>query len=250
MRSYGKSPDRGLADLPDHTVVVSPRARRARIRVTPREGVVVVIPRRFDRRRVPGLLREHAEWIERALARTAPHREHLASAAGRPLPGRIELPGIGIALDVEYRSGRGSSARASERGGRLVVSGPAGDPAACRAALRRWLARVAAEHLPDLLDAVAHDESLAYRAVTVRAQKTRWGSCTRAGSISLNRSLVFLPPEEVRYVMLHELLHVMRHDHSPAFWRLVRDRVPDADAHRRRLKDAWRAIPPWASESG
>lgn len=235
-------------DLPAHGIRVSPRARHARITVTPHDGVVVVIPRRYDRRHVPGLLRQRASWIERALARTAEQRAHLAAAAAAPLPDRVELPGIGLAFDVEYRATTSAGVRAGQRGGRLRLSGEVGDAVACRAALRRWVARVASEHLGDLLDAVAHDEGLQYRGVTVRAQRSRWGSCTRNGSISLNRHLVFLAPEQVRYVMVHELLHVIRHDHSPAYWRLVGERVPDAEAHRRALREAWRALPPWVVE--
>lgn len=233
---------------PDHALVVNRRARHVRIRVTAEDGVVVVVPRRSDVRRVPGLLRDNAAWIQRALDRTADRRAHLASAGDEPLPRRIGLSGIGLAFDVDYRPTCARGVRATQREGTVVVSGAVSDAVACRAALRRWVARAAAEHLPRLLAEVAAQERLTYRSVTVRAQRTRWGSCTRDGRLSLNRSLVFLRPEQVRYVMIHELVHTLRHDHSPTFWSLVAQRVPKATTLRREMREAWKLVPPWACE--
>lgn len=131
--------------------------------------------------------------------------------------------------------------------GRLLrVSGAVGDPDACRAALRRWLARKAGGRLESMLAAVARDEGLSFSAVAVRAQRTRWGSCSRRGVISLNRHLLFLPPEVVRYVLLHELCHTVRPDHSRRFWEEVRRREPEVERYRRELRAAGRCVPRWA----
>jgi predicted metal-dependent hydrolase len=126
------------------------------------------------------------------------------------------------------------------------VNVPVGDDAAARAALRRWLSRAAKTHLVPMLEAISAEERLPFSHATVRAQRSRWGSCSRAGAISLNRSLLFLTPEMARCVMVHELVHTLRHDHSPAFWALLRDRVPDVDRVRRELRQAWRRVPAWA----
>ncbi len=236
-------------DLPAHTVRLSARARRIRLLVSPREGLVVVIPRESDRKRIPGLLRGHAAWIERAMRRTAEHREHLAVADGAPLPSRVDLPAAGVSFDVTYRRTLANAgARAATVAGRIVVTAPAGDDEACRAALRRWLAREARTLLVPLLEEVSAREGIPFTHATVRAQRTRWGSCSRSGGISLNRSLLFLRPELARCVMVHELVHTLRHDHSPAFWALLRERVPDTDALRRELREGWREVPGWAEE--
>jgi predicted metal-dependent hydrolase len=235
--------------LPEHTVRVSNRARRIRLTVSPRDGLVVVLPRESDRRRVPALLREHDVWIERAMARTAERRAHMASAAEEPLPKRIELPAVGLAFEVEYWPvATGSSARVTERAGALSVNVPVGDDEAAKSALRRWLSRAAKARLVPMLEAVSAEEDLPFSAVTVRAQRSRWGSCSRVGAISLNRSLLFLAPELARCVMVHELVHTLRHDHSPEFWALLRGRVPDVERLRRELRQAWRRVPAWAEE--
>jgi predicted metal-dependent hydrolase len=236
-------------DLPAHTVRVSKRARRIRLTVSPRDGLVVVIPRESDRRQVPALLREHAAWIERAMERSAERRAHLAAAAEEGLPKRIELPAVGLVFDVEYWPvAPGASARATERAGALSVNVPVGDDEAARAALRRWLSRAAKAHLVPLLTSVSAEQGLPYTRVTIRAQRSRWGSCSRGGAISLNRSLLFLSPEMTRCVMVHELVHTLRHDHSPAFWALLKARVPDVERLRRDLRQAWRRVPAWAEE--
>jgi predicted metal-dependent hydrolase len=239
-------PDDGL---PAHTVRVSRRARRIRLTVSPRDGLVVVLPRESDRRRVPALLRDHAAWIERAMERTAERRAHLAAADGEGLPTRIELPAVGLVHEVEYGPvAAGASARVTEHAGRLSVNVPVGDDAAARAALRRWLSRTAKAHLVPMLEDASTEQGLPFSHATVRAQRSRWGSCSRAGAISLNRSLLFLSPEMARCVMVHELVHTLRHDHSPAFWALLRERVPDVDRVRRELRQAWRRVPAWAEE--
>ena len=183
------------------------------------------------------------------MARTAERRAHLAAALEAGLPKRIELPAVGLAYEVEYWPvAAGSSARVTERGGELSVNVPVGDDAAALAALRRWLSRAAKAHLVPMLEDISAEQGLPFARATVRAQRSRWGSCSRAGAISLNRSLLFLTPDLARCVIVHELVHTLRHDHSPAFWALLRERVPEVDRLRRELRQAWRRVPGWAEE--
>ncbi len=72
--------------------------------------------------------------------------------------------------------------------------------------------------------------------ISIRNQKTRWGSCSRDGNLSFNYRLAFLGPEEADYVIIHELCHLLEFNHSPAFWRLVSQASPDYRRLRRRLK--------------
>ncbi|MHB9149533.1 MAG: M48 family metallopeptidase [Thermoleophilia bacterium] len=288
---------------PVYTVRVSPRARRASLRMSADRGLEVVVPRGFHVDRVPALVAEKAAWIERVARRFAAERaaaEEVASAVRwvDGLPDRIELAAVGEVWAVEYRAtastrvrvsgqvganpagGPGGAGPAGEAftgpdgtelsggalraldvteppsgdptvlGGRLLVSGAVGHPEACRAALRRWLSRKARIHLVALLAGVGQEEGLSYSTVTVRGQRTRWGSCSRRGAISLNRHLLFLPPRLVRYVLLHELCHTVRPDHSPRFWEEVRRREPQAERLRKELRVAGRCVPRWARGLG
>jgi hypothetical protein len=81
----------------------------------------------------------------------------------------------------------------------------------------------------------------------VRRQRTRWGSCSRAGTISINACLMFQSPDVVRYLFVHELCHTRHLNHSRSFWRLVARYEPAYEAREAALSQAWRIVPAWVS---
>jgi len=256
------APAPGAADSPlAYTVRESPRARRVTLRMSAERGLEVVVPRGFRRARVPAIVREKAAWIARMEARMAPERARLAAEPPHSLPEHVDLRAVGETWLVEYRETASSRVTVREHGGPsqlewacdglaagglLRVSGAVGDPGACRAALRRWLARRAVVLLVPLLESVAREEGLPFSSVSVRGQRTRWGSCSRRGAINLNRHLLFLSPEVAHYVLLHELCHTVKLDHSRRFWDEVLRRQPDAARIRRELRAAGGEVPGWA----
>lgn len=228
---------------------ISPHSRRIRFRVTPRLGLEVVIPSGFDPGRVPVLLERKQRWIRAALERMESLRA--LHAPDWCLPARIQLPAVGLIWAVSAKpSDNAARTAVRETGaGQLLISGAVENEQACRAALGRWLLRQAHRHLLPGLERTSHDLGLPYPRALIRRQKTRWGSCSRDGTISLNAKLLFLSPETVNYVMIHELCHRVELNHSPRFWRLVERHCPDfrrIDAQRR---DLWKAVPHWAEEA-
>ena len=103
------------------------------------------------------------------------------------------------------------------------------------------LARATRE-LPARLLELAAAEGLAVTRVSIRNQKWRWGSCSRSGHICLNWRLVLMPPAIRDYVMIHELMHLKRLDHSPRFWRLVAAACPVYQDARRWLQIHGRSL--------
>ncbi|HEY5506048.1 MAG TPA: YgjP-like metallopeptidase domain-containing protein, partial [Coriobacteriia bacterium] len=176
--------------LPDYVVRVSARARRVRLLVTPSEGLVVVVPRGFPVSRIPTVVREHAVWIEKTLERTSEHRAKLAALDGAPVPESVDMPGIAVRWRVELEPTAAAGVRGTLRGDTLRLSGSVSDAAACYAAIRRAVARVARERLPMMLGSAEAETGWSAAKVTVRRQRGRWGSCSAKAHLSLNESLV------------------------------------------------------------
>jgi len=99
-------------------------------------------------------------------------------------------------------------------------------PSAFSADDRVALRERARRELPPRLLELAAQHGLTVTGVSIRNQRTRWGSCGRDGRISLNWRLVLMPPDVRDYVLIHELMHLKRLDHSPAYWKLVAAACP------------------------
>jgi predicted metal-dependent hydrolase len=121
-----------------------------------------------------------------------------------------------------------------------VREGAAGD--APKQALRAALRAAAARELPPRLMELAGRAGLRVSRVTVRDQRSRWGSCSSRGAIALNWRLLLMPPEVRDYVLWHELMHLRRADHSPAFWKLVAGVCPDYEQARAWLRTHGREL--------
>jgi hypothetical protein len=211
-----------VPDLP-YTVRRSDRARSVRVRVEHDGEVTVTLPQRAREREAAAAVRELRPWIDRRVADAA-----AARAAIPREPGTV--PYLGDRLRLVEQSGR---TRAHRRGGLLLV--PATGPEQ-RAAIERWYRRAArAETLPRL-DAAAAALGSAYSRLTIRDQRTRWGSCSATGAIAINWRLVLGPEEVLDYVIWHEACHLVVMDHSPRFWALLARHVPGYEQPRRWLR--------------
>ncbi len=127
----------------------------------------------------------------------------------------------------------------------LVIGGDISSPQVLKDALRRWLLGHARIVLADHLAECAREFGFAYRSLSIRRQRTRWGSCSVRGTISLNCCILFQPPEVLRYLLIHELAHTRHMNHSRAFWACVARCCPDYRKLDRQLLDGWRRVPSW-----
>ena len=234
------------ADDPDATsgfaVRESARARRLSIKVYPRGRVEVVVPKRTRAAEVEAFVRANRDWIRDT--REAFAKEHPPEPFA--LPQIIELTGVGLRYRVRYERRRDAkTVRYRSSGSQLVLSGRTGDDAKCVAALKRWLSSVARTELRPRLESLSARTGNPFSSMHIRGQRTCWGSHSCNGTISLNYCLLFLEPEQLNYVLLHELCHARHMNHSRRFWALVRRFEPDYRHLDRGLNSAWKQIPGW-----
>lgn len=198
------------------------------------------MPRRASPREVEAFIAASRDWIDRTLARIPRH----GPAATLTLPEVIDLPACDGFWRVEYLPGEPglSVLREGPSGGRLRVA--ARDPEA-RRQLRDWLLRQGRRILPGRVEHIGEMTGLRPDAVSVRRQRTRWGSCSARRRISLNCALLFLPRDLVDYLIVHELCHLRHMNHSRRFWSLVESIRPDSPARERALSRAWSRVPGW-----
>jgi predicted metal-dependent hydrolase len=226
-------------------VRVSRRARRLSVRVFPDARVEVVVPPRARAREVEHFIRAHREWIDAK-------RAH--ALANRPAPevfppAFIDFAATGERWRVQVAGGRGVL-RVAESGDpwgadrALKIAGDA-TSIGMRRALRAWLMRAARERLEPRLAALAAGGGVRYSRVSIRRQRSRWGSCSVRGTISLNACLLFQRAPVVDYLIVHELTHVKHMNHSPRFWQAVEAACADWRALDRGLLRGWRTVPRW-----
>lgn len=218
---------------------VSRRARRLAVRVYPDARVEVVVPPRARPREVESFLAAQREWIEAKRAQALRNRP--APEVFPPVRLSLGLTGEDLRLHLAGGTGR---LRVVEQDGLLRISG-AFTPAALKAALRRWLLAAARVRLEPRLKALAASTGVDYERLSIRRQRSRWGSCSVRGTISLNACLVFQRPEVVDYLIVHELVHVQHMNHSKRFWQAVERHCADWRALDRELLQGWRRVPRW-----
>jgi len=120
--------------------------------------------------------------------------------------------------------------------GRFLVETPVADAAVIRGGLEAWYRFMAAGHINARLDHYQSLLDVSPSRVTIRNQKTRWGSCSSKGSLNFNWRLMIAPAEVIDYVVIHELCHLIHPNHSKKFWNQVSAILPDYRVRKEWLK--------------
>ncbi len=189
-----------------YTVRRSARARRVRVNVHAHAEVEVVLPTRAPERAAAAAVRELRPWIERRLGEAHEALARVAARAGT-------VPYLGEHLQLVPEPGR---TRVHRSGERLLV--PDGD---ARPALERYYRRAARAEIAPRLDRASALAGTPYRELSIRAQRTRWASCSADGAMSFNWRLLLAPSRVLDYVVWHEICHLQVLDHSPRYWALL-----------------------------
>ncbi len=199
-----------------YTVRRSARARHMRITISPHNGLVVTLPARLKRYINPEeFLRDKEEWILRHLSRIP---EGTASTTLKP-GSSIHFKGTEYRVNVARNKGRRPSVSISH--GELLVMLPEDFEGDLKETIRAWARTQAERVIPEDAERFARLIGVDFNRVTVRDQKTKWGSCSRKGNLSFNWRLILFPKQVREYIVIHELCHLKHFNHSPRFWAFV-----------------------------
>ena len=131
---------------------------------------------------------------------------------------------------------------------KILLTHPQGDLDGTFGCLRAWVQKLARLHLPVVVNEMAEKHHVEVKKLIIRTQKTRWGSYSNSGTMSLNSKLMFLEKQYVELVILHEMAHMTYHDHSQKFWAHLVSFEPHALELDKHLNKLAREIPVWMHE--
>lgn len=208
------------------------RARKYILRVRPDGTLRVTIPRGGSRRDAEAFVAEHRRWVDEERVRVASRYAPVEWYAGETVP----LRGAATTIVIEQK---GPHRFVHFAGTRVRVTAEAVN---LRPAVETALRQIATRELIPRLRTLAAEHGLTVAGVTIRNQRSRWGSCSTSGVIALNFRLVQMPPWVSDYVLLHELMHLRQQNHSRSYWRLVEQVCPDVRAAERWLRVDGKAL--------
>jgi predicted metal-dependent hydrolase len=234
----------------------SRRARRVAVRIGQAGQVELVVPRGVPEQHAWAFLESRSEWVRHHVA-----RRRAAQPVPEEFPPRLlRLPLLGETWRIFQAGGTGRprlhaqpsptpslATRTAPVTGVLELRG-AGSARAWRRCLVTWLKQRAAGAFSERLQQQARLHGFTYAALKVRCQRTRWGSCSAGGTISLNLALLFQPQDVVRYLLCHELAHTRHMNHSARFWRCVASCEPRWRELDKALLQGWRNVPAWIAD--
>ena len=206
-----------------YTLRASARARYPSLMIRPETGLVVTVPSGGMRQPLERFLQRHERWILNQVERI----ERIAVRVGTRWPYGETLPYRGVALRVMVRQAqKRASAVTHIAEESLLVELYRPTIEGARRLLKRWYHAQAVRWLTERTEAFSIVLGVSWTRLTVRDQRSRWGSCTAAGTLSFNYRLVMAPPAVLDYVVMHELAHRWELNHSARFWTLVARHCP------------------------
>jgi predicted metal-dependent hydrolase len=222
-----------------YTLRTSSRSRHVRLSISHHSGFEIVVPLRFDTSKIPEIIAEKEEWIRRSIEKVQ------FDLPPVEIPTQILLRSIDRSFSVVLESGPHHKNHLIEDNNtlRLCIDSP--NKRMPFTLLKKWLHQKSCTILLPWLERVSKDHGFLYSKAAIRFQRTRWGSCSIKKNINLNRTLVFLPPELVEYLMIHELCHTVEMNHSKRFWELVSKHSHDYRMLDKELKSARSYVERW-----
>lgn len=227
-----------------YTIRKSKRARRVFLRYLPRVGLEIVIPERTKTVNIINLLEKHESWIlQQQKLDQVNQKKYQQDESNKNL--YLRAIKKQITLKTIQTADKFIRLIFSELEAELVLYGATNNTDLITKSLRVWLKQQANKFFTPKMKNLSDKTDLKYSNLDFRNTKTRWGSCSIDGKISLNYNLIFLPENLVEHIMLHELCHIKHHNHSKNFWKLLSSFDSQYLQHHKQMKTADYYIPKW-----
>jgi predicted metal-dependent hydrolase len=197
--------------------IIRRSVKHARLRVRADTSVQLIVPHGFDQSLIDRILEKKAAWISR-------HQQTFRSrSAARPALAAHEI----LLFDKIFRFILSPALRRCVEIDEAVGEIRSGRDLTDKTTLARWYRAHASDHLTRRIHELSAAHRLPFKRLFIRAQRTKWGTCSTKGNISLNWRLILTPPHVVDYVILHELVHTKILNHSHGFWVHLKATYPD-----------------------
>lgn len=223
-----------------YSVSESRRARYPRFRIDAQKGLQVIIPAGMHVKNLDELFHRHQDWILKHLQRVA---EMQTEQPQRQFISGESLPFLGEAHTLEVNLIPGETITYIARQEQTIQVRLQSDipethrSLAVRTVLQNWYRDQAKFYISNRVHELATHFGFQVGKITIRNQKTRWGSCSSKGNLNFNWRLMMAPPDAIDYLIIHELCHLREPNHSPRFWALVATYCPDYQYWKRWLKE-------------
>lgn len=214
-----------------YTHKTHPRSRSIKIKVEPSGEVVVVTPKRFSKRAIDSFVLEQQAWINTQLQKIEQKKKFIETDTTICIFGKTHTKHCCQKNDLK--------AGVSIKGDVCIINTPPHrhqNSTQKSEYINRFLKNTAEKYIIPRTHQLAKKMETTFGNITLRQQKTRWGSCSSKGNLNFNWRLVHAPTEIIDYVIIHELAHRTHLDHSAAFWSLVSKYDPAYHTHRGWLK--------------
>ena len=202
----------------------SKRARYLRMQIKNKAELEVILPRGYQVSDAEKFLRQKSVWIKR----------HLVNSAR--IGDKFYLLGHKISVTQNHDLFT-KRHKVIFKNDHLIITSPSDSIEDSVAIYNRWLRRLAKKSLITRVHKIAKKLNFEINRISIRAQKTRWGSCSKTGNLSFNYNLMKFPKEVIDYVIIHELCHLKEMNHSKKFWKLVEEFCPNYKFLRNELKN-------------
>lgn len=207
----------------NYKIRVSKKAKHLQLRIAPGNQLELVLPRRISIKEGERFLYNKKDWV----------KKHLSKLISQNNDCQL----FGEKLNVIHTHNlfaKNTAVRLDKN--KLLIESPSENKISSKQIFEVYLKNLAKGYIPTRVFELSQKYNFKIGRVSIRGQKTRWGSCSSKGNLSFNFKLMQYKKDVIDYVIVHELCHTKEMNHSPRFWKLVGDIIPDYKKHKKVLK--------------